>query len=94
MTAPAAEQPTQQLPPFDPTNPHLTETPATLTASVIQTTVGPRLALTIRHTAGSATVFLARDNAIEWGQVIQRAASQMSGLIVPGHGVPLPTPQG
>jgi hypothetical protein len=93
MTTPATEQPTQ-LPPFDPTNPHLTECPATLTASVIQTTVGPRLALTIRHAAGSATVFLARDNAIEWGQLIQQAASQMSGLIVPGHGVPLPTPQG
>lgn len=93
MTAPTTEQPpAAQLPPFDPTNPHLNEAPASLTTAVVQTTAGPRLAMTVRHPAGSVTVFLQRDDALNWGQQLHQSASQMSGLILPGHGVPIPDP--
>lgn len=93
MTAPTTEQPVA-LPPFDPTNPHISEAPASMTAAVVQTTVGTRVALTVRHPAGSATVFLQRDDALNWAHILQNTAQQMSGLIVPGLGAPLPNPQG
>lgn len=95
MTAPTTEQPaTDQMPPFDPTNPHLNEATSSLSVAVVPTNMGSRLALTIRHPSGSCTVFLPRDNATEWAQLITQAAQQMSGLIVPGLGTPLPNPAG
>jgi phosphodiesterase/alkaline phosphatase D-like protein len=76
----------QAVPPIDPANQLLGPVNAELTVGVANTTEGQRLILTIRTPSTTNTVFLTRDDAVNWAQVIQSNAAGMSGLVVVGAG--------
>ena len=75
-------------PPVDPGNHLLSEQAAVMTASLVQTSVGQRLAYTIRTPSVTLTVFLGKDDALAWGGQLRNIAKQMSGsgLIVAAPG--------
>lgn len=75
---------TPSQPPVDTGNGLLSETPAQLTASLMDTPRGQRMALTVRTASTTLTVLLGRDDAEQWGQLISTMAGQMSGLILAG----------
>jgi hypothetical protein len=78
----------QEVPPFDQGNALLGETPAQMSASLIGTPVGQRLALTIRTPSTTLTVLLAGKDAQSWAAMLTKTADMMSasGLIVAGPG--------
>lgn len=78
------------VPPFDPGNRLLAETPAQLTTSHIPTTDGQRLGLTIRTPSTTITILLSKKDARTWAHTIKTTADQLSssGLIVSGPAVP------
>jgi hypothetical protein len=78
---------TPQIPPADPGNQLLCEQPAQLTTSLVLTPVGQRLAVTIRTTSATITVFLRGKDAKAWAAQLTRDAAGMSdaGLIT-GNG--------
>jgi hypothetical protein len=84
MTAPT-EQP---VAPFDTANGLLADHGAQATCSVVPTSAGQRLALTVRTPSTTLTVFLAKQDAENWAQMISQAALNLSGLIVPGIAQP------
>lgn len=49
------------------------------------------LALTIRHPAGETTVFLSRDQAVTWRDLLDVKIGQMTTLTLPGQ-IPPPAP--
>jgi hypothetical protein len=69
--------------PYDQTNRLLGETPAEMTASVVQTSAGQRLALTFRTASTTFTVFPDRAVANAWRGMITSAVAEMNGFIVP-----------
>lgn len=73
-----------QLPPVDQGNPLLTETPAVLVTTLMDTPAGQRLAMTVRTTSATVTVFLGGTDAKAWGAQLGDAAGRMSasGLVV------------
>lgn len=79
-----------EVPGFDTGNALLGETPAQLSTTVVETTGGQRLALTIRTPSTTLTVLLNGKDAGTWSQNISRAAGAMSksGLIVANGHVP------
>ena len=83
---PGAEGPQIQrgLAPFDTGNQLLGIVPQNLTCSLVDTPVGQRLCATLRTTDATLTVFLAKDEAEQWVQVLRQTIGSMSGLIVPG----------
>lgn len=89
MTTP--NQPQQPVPPIDPGNTLLAETPAQLVTGLIQTAQGQRLALTIRTASTTFTVLLGQADGRTWGRNIIQTADAMSasGLIVAGPGMQL-----
>ncbi len=91
MSTPNQPQPPAAVPPVDPGNNMLTETPAQLTCAHVDTPAGKRLAVTIRTASTTLTVLLDRDNGQQWGALITQAAATMSSLIVAGAGgIPIP----
>lgn len=74
-------------PPFDMGNRYISEVPAECTTGLVKTPGGQRMALTIRTTSATVTVFLAKDVAERWRDQISAEISAMSGLILPGSGV-------
>lgn len=74
----------QPIPPVDPANQLLAETPAQLTTGLIDTPAGQRLALTIRTPSTTVTVLLQGADAKTWAAVLTREAATMSqtGLII------------
>lgn len=79
---------TPQPQPFDAGNGLLGETPAQLTAVLMDTPGGQRLGLTIRTPSTTVTVLLNSEDAQAWARNLSGAAAQMSssGLIVAGAG--------
>ena len=73
-----------QPPPVDTGNQLLAETPSQLSASLVETAAGQRLALTVRTTSATVTVLLGGKDAKEWAATLTAAAVQMSssGLAV------------
>lgn len=85
MATPAEPQPhLTQVAPFDAANSLLADHGAQATCSVVGTSAGQRLALTIRTPSTTLTVFLQKQDAEQWAQMIAQAALNVSGLIVPG----------
>ena len=69
--------------PMDTGNPILSEVPATFSCTPVNGPGGQRLAFTVRTGSTTLTIFLAKDHAINWRDVMSEAIGQMSGLIVP-----------
>ena len=63
----------------DPGNEYLGPGPAELSTTKIRTPEGDRLVVTLRNTGCTATVFLARAEAVAWGKQLIAAAEDMSG---------------
>lgn len=80
--------PQQPAAPFDTGNGLLSETPAQLTTSLIDTPAGQRMALTIRTASTTLTVVLGQADAKVWGSNVTALAGQMSGagLVIAGPG--------
>jgi hypothetical protein len=76
-----------QSAPFDMGNRLVSEVPAELTTALVNTPGGQRMALTLRTTSATVTVFLTKDVGEVWRDQIAAALSSMSGLILPGAGV-------
>lgn len=70
--------------PVDPGNQLLSIVPCALTASVQQTPIGQRMAVTIRTADTTLTLFLAKDESATWIDVLTQVKGQMSGIILPG----------
>jgi len=73
----------RQIPPVDPGNELLNEVPAQLTTGLVPTPGGQRLVLTIRTATTTLTVFLAKEYAENWRDIIVKDVSRMNGLILP-----------
>ena len=85
------ELPQQPAPaPVDVANQLLAEGPAQLSAALMSSPTGQRLALTVRTTSATVTVLLSAADAKAWASTITRAAGQMSasGLVIAGAAVP------
>ncbi len=80
---------TPQPAPLDTGNQLLTQTPAQLTTTLVQTPAGQQMALTIRTASTTLTVFLAKADGETWAANIKRTVDAMSGagLIVAGNGM-------
>lgn len=74
---------------FDVGNPHLEPVECTATATVLSPPGGgPQfLAYTIRTTSATLTVFLDRDQALTWRDLLDAKITKMSGLVT---GEPMP----
>jgi hypothetical protein len=72
---------------MDPGNRYISEVPAELTSAVANTPNGQRVMLTIRTTSATVTVFLDKQTAERWRDMISNEANTLSGLILPGTGV-------
>jgi hypothetical protein len=70
------------VPAVDPGNGLLGEVPAQLTTALVETPRGQRLALTIRTTSATLTVFLGAADAKLWAAQLTREA-----VLVPGAGL-------
>ena len=83
-------QPAPAVPPFDAGNQLLAEQPANLITALVDTPMGQRMALTIRTTSATLTVFLAKADADAWVRNLKTTADAMSGsgLIVANGNVP------
>ena len=87
MSTPESPQPA----PVDTGNQLLAEGPAQLSAALMASPAGQRMALTIRTTSTTVTVLLSAADAKVWAATITGAAGKMSaaGLIVTGAVVPV-----
>lgn len=85
MSTPAPGQP--QAPPLDTGNTLLSEVPATLSCVPVNGPGGQRLALTIRTQSTTLTVFLVKDDAQRWRDVISEGVGNLVGLIIPASSV-------
>lgn len=72
-------------PPIDPGNDLLSEVPATFSCTPVNGPGGQRLAFTVRTGSTTLTIFLVKDDATRWRDVMSEAIGRMSGLIVPAH---------
>jgi hypothetical protein len=83
---PEAEGPqlTSGLSPYDPGNALLSIVPSSLTVSPQPTPLGQRLAITVRTADTTLTLFLAKDEAEQWIEVLRHGTGQLSGIILPG----------
>lgn len=72
------------IPPFDTGNQLLGIVPQNFTTSLVDTPLGQRLCATVRTTDATLTVFLTKDEAEQWVQVLRQTLGAMSGLIIPG----------
>jgi hypothetical protein len=71
-------------PPIDVGNPHLgAEYPATIDLAPAHAMGQARLSVTIRCGPGTLTVLLTKGDAIAWGNLISKAASGLSDIVVP-----------
>lgn len=77
MTTPQQSNPT--FTPIDMGNHLLGPGPAVLTTSMVPTTDGQRLALTIRTTSTTLTVLLDKNDVTAWLNQLQRDAARMGG---------------
>lgn len=71
------------IPPVDPGNPILSETPVIWSTVQVDTPRGRRLAITLRTTSTTLTLLLERDHAVRLGADITREATHLSTLVVP-----------
>ena len=69
----------QPVPPVDPGNQLLAETPAQLTTALVDTPGGQRLAMTVRTHSTTMTILLQGSDAKTWAQQLTRDAALMSG---------------
>jgi hypothetical protein len=69
---------------FDPTNPYSGETPAQLTAEIVNGPNGQRLGLKVHLPNATVVVLLAKDDATAWRDAISGKLAEMNGLILPG----------
>lgn len=73
-----------ELPPVDPGNPLLKPTEASFISAVSTLTDGtPVVIITVRTSSMTATVFLRRDDALEWARLLRNTARQVSPLLLP-----------
>lgn len=72
------------VPAVDPGNGLLSEVPAQLTTALVDTPHGQRLAVTIRTTSATVTVFLGSSDARLWAQQLTKDAASVpgAGLVV------------
>lgn len=79
---------TTPVPPFDPGNQLLGETPAQLSTAAVDTPLGQRLALTIRTPSTTVTVLLRGADAKNWAAQLTKDSAAMSGsgLVAAGSG--------
>ena len=76
--------PANDLPPLDPGNSLLRPAPATLTMSHTALDDGQAvLLLTVRTATTTLTVFLKREEALEWARLVRNAAQGLSPLALP-----------
>lgn len=69
--------------PYDPANTLLQETQAQVTVeAMVNTPAGPRVCLTLRTASMTATVFLAKGNALTAGEKILSEARKLPGLSI------------
>jgi hypothetical protein len=68
---------------MDPSNPYISDYPAMLDAELVDSPKGQRLMLTFRVANTTLSVPLAKDDAMNWRDVISKKISEMNGLILP-----------
>lgn len=66
----------------DTSNPHLAQTPATLTTGSVRTEQGQLAVFTIRTPSATLTVFLGQQDADTWAKAFRKQADSLSGLAV------------
>lgn len=71
----------QQVPPVDPGNPLLAQTPGML--STARTPDGSAVLVTIRTPSTTLTVVLGRNDALNWARTIRNEAQGLSALVLP-----------
>lgn len=69
-----------QVPPYDTGNQILAEQPAQLHTALVDTPMGQRLAMTVRTTSATVTVFLQGADAKVWAAQLTRDSAGMSGV--------------
>lgn len=69
---------------FDPTNPFSGETPAQLTAEVVNGPAGQRLGLKIHLPNTTVVVLLSKADGEQWRDALSAKLAEMIGLILPG----------
>ena len=79
-----APPPAMARPAVDLANPMLGPAPAMLDVANVTTPEGSQVVMTVRTSSSTTTVFLTKEQAEEWGRILNRSAAQLSGLIVPG----------
>lgn len=80
-----------QVPAVDPGNGLLSEVPAQLTTALVTTPAGQKLAVTIRTTSATVTVFLGGADAKLWAQQLAKDAALVPGAgLVVARGAMLP----
>lgn len=79
MTTPPAEQG------FDLGNRYLSEVPSELTTTKVRTPQGQRLAVTLRTTSATVTVFIDRATVRAWSDHLSTEHGGMTDLILPGQ---------
>jgi hypothetical protein len=77
----------QQPIPYDPGNALLGPQPAEMTLSLVNTPAGQQMAMTIRTSTTTLTVFLAKDSGEQWRDQLSAMLAQMNGLILPPSAV-------
>lgn len=84
----AQPQPAAQPTLFDPSNPFLgPDYPAMLTTGRLRTPNGERLCLTVRCGPATVSVTIDQASARQWAAQIDRAANELTGLIIPAGSV-------
>ena len=68
-----------QVAPYDTGNQLLAEQPAQLHTALVDTPAGQRLAMTVRTTSATLTVFLQGPDAKTWAAQLTRESAAMSG---------------
>lgn len=74
-----------QVPPMDPGNRLLADTPSILSVTPANGPTGSKLMLTIRTSSTTLTVLLEKPLAQEWAANINAGCAMMSGIILPGQ---------
>lgn len=84
----APQQAVPQLPPQDPGNPHISPGECSLSIANVKLSApgadgGDRVLLTVRTTSATISVFLDRDSAERWADMIGNASRMCSTILVP-----------
>jgi hypothetical protein len=86
MSAQPVNGSTPQVPPVDPANVLLDETPTIVSVGDMMTARGKRVVITFRTPSTTFTAILEREFALGLGQQLVSDAQSLGGLIVPPSG--------